>query len=130
MGDRVLFQVVQKVEGQRTKVGPVVYGHWCGSRAPKICAKLRDRMASRPGDLGYTAARLVQECTATDPDGPLSFGLWNATKPLKPADSHGDAGIVLVHLTNVGMIFECFGGYLETDVETGLPRERRETVKG
>ena len=115
MGDRVLIQVVSGDE-----ISPVAYGHWCGARAPKIIASLKERMKDRPGDVSYTFARLMQEMIGNDP-GPLSFGAWNATKRLTKEDSHGDAGCILIDVSK-GFRCECFGGYLETDKD-GMPRE-------
>ena len=116
MGDRVLLQVVKGSD-----FGPVVYGHWCGDRAPDIVRKLAARMAQRPGDMDYTTARLVQECTAGDPEGALSFGVWNAPARLAGEDSHGDAGVVLIDCAN-GFRCECLGGYLRTGPD-GFPVE-------
>jgi hypothetical protein len=107
MGDRVLFQVVGK-EG----FSPVVYGHWSGCKAPEVLERLQARMKGREGDVQYTAARLVQELVG-DAEGGLSFGLWNAKAKLKAKDSHGDAGVVLIHAERDGLRFECLGGYLK-----------------
>jgi hypothetical protein len=115
MGDRVLFQVVNG----SGEFGPVVYCHWAGARAPEIVRKLAARMAGRSGDFDYATARLVQECTAGDPDGALSFGVWNADKQLTAEDSHGDAGVVLIDCSH-GFRCECLGGYLRADAE-GMP---------
>ena len=115
MGDRVLFQVVNGA----VNAGPVVYCHWAGYRAPEIVRKLAARMSARPGDMDYATARLVQECTAEDPDGALGFGVFNAKGRLTEKDSHGDAGIVLIDCSN-GFRCECLGGYLTVDGE-GMP---------
>ena len=115
MGDRVLFQVVNGA----VNAGPVVYCHWAGDRAPEIVRKLAARMSARPGDMDYATARLVQECTAEDPDGALGFGVFNAKGRLTEKDSHGDAGIVLIDCSN-GFRCECLGGYLTVDGE-GMP---------
>ena len=56
MGDRVLFQVVSESSG---KFSPVIYGHWSGECAPEIANSVAKRMADRPGDVEYAAARLV-----------------------------------------------------------------------
>ena len=124
MGDRVLFQVVSREDGKR-RVSPVAYGHWCGARAPEIAAKLKARMATRGADVPYTFARLIQEMVRDD-DGNLSFGAWNCARLLKEADSHGDAGIVLIRYDKAddrSMTFECMGGYLEVGPD-GLPRDK------
>lgn len=129
MGDRVLFQVVNGSE-----ISPVAYGHWAGSKAPAIMRRLKERMKGREGDVSYTFARLLQEMTAGD-DGNLSFGAWNADKVLTAADSHGDAGVVIIDITpkpakNVDKLAgygeikrfhcKCLGGYLKTGKD-GLP---------
>ena len=113
MGDRVLLQIVQDNE-----FGPVVYCHWSGARAPEIVRALAERMKQRPGDLDYASARLVQECTAADPDGALSFGISNAPARLTADDSHGDAGVVLIDCNTFKC--ECLGGYLRTGAD-GFP---------
>lgn len=108
MGDRVLFQVVNGKE-----IGPVVYAHWSGSKAKEIVFKLASRMANRLGDVSYTSARLVQEVCESVSDKSHSVGVWSAKSKLKAADSHGDAGIVLIDANT----FECtyLGGYLVTE---------------
>lgn len=117
MGDRVLFQVVNKADP--AAFGPVIYGHWAGSNAPAIVRRLAERMADRAGDVDYATARLVQECTAGD-DGALGFGVWNASARLTADDSHGDAGVVLVDCGD-GFRCECAGGYLRNGSD-GFPR--------
>lgn len=124
MGDRVLFQVISKANP--AEFGPVIYGHWSGSDAPRIVRQLAARMAERPGDVTYAAARLVQECVARD-GGALGFGVWNASRRLTADDSHGDAGVVLVDCAD-GFRCECLGGYLRTGPD-GFPIERRATVR-
>jgi hypothetical protein len=104
--------------------GPVVYCHWSGYRAPEIARKLAARMASRPGDMDYATARLVQECTANG-DGPLGFGVSNAAARLTSEDSHGDAGIVLIDCDSFKC--ECLGGYLDTGAD-GFPVEQGATA--
>ena len=125
MGDRVLFQVISSAN-KPTEFSPVLYGHWCGSRAPSICAAIKARMRGRPG-VSYTAARLVQEAIGYS-NGNLSYGLSNAEGVLTAEDSHGDAGIVLVDVTGPVMHFECLGGYLTTDGDTVTsPYDQQET---
>lgn len=119
MGDRVLFQVVRTASKE---FGPVVYCHWSGARAPEIVRKLAVRMASRTGDIDYATARLVQECTAPDPDGALSFGVSNAPVMLTEEDSHGDAGVVLFDCSTFKC--ECLGGYLVTGPD-GFPVDQQ-----
>jgi hypothetical protein len=107
MGDRVLIQVVSGKE-----FSPVAYGHWSGFYTPEILTRLKERMRNRPGDVSYTFARLIQEMTNGDKDC-LSFGAWNADAVLKEDDSHGDAGCVLIDVSE-GFKCKCIGGYLET----------------
>jgi hypothetical protein len=114
MGDRVLFQVVRGAD----EFGPVVYCHWSGARAPEVVRRLAERMKERRGDIDYASARLVQECTAADPDGALSFGVSNAPAQLTAEDSHGDAGVVLIDCDTFKC--RCLGGYLETGAD-GFP---------
>jgi hypothetical protein len=111
MGDRVLFQIVGREE-----VSPVIYCHWAGSLAPDIARRLAARMASRPGDVPYAAARLVQECATGT--GSTGFGVWNTLARLTAEDSHGDAGVVLIDCDSWRC--ECLGGYLVTGAD-GFP---------
>ena len=106
MGDRVLVQVVSSKE-----FSPVAYGHWYGSYIAGALHRLKARMANRPGDVPYIFARLIQEMTEGDAKA-LSFGAWNADKELTADDSHGDAGVVIVDVSN-GFKCKCLGGYLE-----------------
>lgn len=112
MGDRVLIQCHNSKTGD---FGPVVYGHNSGGDAMAAVARLRARMESRPGDLEYSSARLVQELIGRDTSN-LSFGLWNAGALLTAEDSHGDAGVILLDVAN-GLSAECLGGYLEQGSE-------------
>ena len=121
MGDRVLFQVIKDPhidrytkEGNPRQCSPVIYGHWSGDEAPAICERLKARMADRPGDVEYTAARLVQELIEGR-EGNLGFGIWNRDTPLTADDSHGHGGIVLVYVHDDGpLTFKAIGGYLGT----------------
>ena len=117
MGDRVLFQVIH---GDRS--GPVAYGHWSGSRAPEVARRLAARMESRPGDLDYATARLVQELV-NGAEGSTGFGVWNSSRRLVETDSHGDAGVVLIDCAD-GFRCQCFGGYLRTGKD-GFPEVAR-----
>lgn len=121
MGNRVLFQVVQSRRNTEGPVlfGPVVYGHWSGGEAPKIVRRLAARMVTRPGDVDYATARLVQEVVADVPNSPLGVGVWNAKGVLTEDDSHGDAGVVLIDCSD-GFRCECLGGYLRTGPD-GFP---------
>lgn len=105
MGDIVLMQVV----GQG-KFSPVIYGHWCGEQAPEIVKRLQKRMSERKGDVDYIAARLVQEAI-NGRSGDTGFGIWNAEKVLTAADSHGDAGVVLINADTLEPTY--IGGYLD-----------------
>ena len=118
MGDRVLFQVVRGASSAQANIGPVVYCHWSGERAPQIVRALAKRMVDRPGDVEYATARLVQECTGANA-GATGFGVWSATSRLTEEDSHGDAGVVLIDCAN-GFRCECLGGYLRTGAD-GFP---------
>ncbi len=110
MGNKVLMQVYNS---DTNKFGPAVYGHWSGSDAKDIAQRLKVRMHNRIGDVDYSSARLVQEMINNEP-GDGGFGIFNVDKILTIADSHGDAGIVLI---------DCFndheptfiGGYLSRD---------------
>lgn len=93
MGDRALVQFVCG-----TEFSPVIYLHWSGSEVPGILTRTAHRMRDRASDVSYVAARFIQDATAADPDGGLSFGVWNAERILQRDDSHGDAGIILVQL--------------------------------
>ena len=110
MGDRVLMQCYSSKTGV---FGPVLYCHWAGSDAPQIVKALRDRMAERPGDPDYSSARLVQIAIGNDASA-LSFGIWNATALLTESDSHGDAGCVLIDVSD-NHSAQYFGGYLKAE---------------
>ena len=116
MGDRVLMQVVGKNE-----FSPVLYGHWSGESSPQVCERIRARMHGREKDVPFTAARLVQELIGDGREGNLGFGIWNAEAELTEKDSHGDAGIIIVDVTENVMRFRCMGGYLKVSDTTGLP---------
>lgn len=93
MGDRVLVQLKNSEE-----VSPVLYGHWAGRDAEGWLDELKQRMGDRITDLSYSFARLVQIATKTDPDGILSYGVWNSEKELDSAASHGDAGCYVLNV--------------------------------
>ncbi|MBU3721236.1 MAG: hypothetical protein FGM22_10935 [Burkholderiaceae bacterium] len=118
MGDRVLMQCFNSHTGE---VGPVLYCHNAGYRAPEIVRKLAERMIERQGDLEYNSARLVQEAIAGQA-GALSFGLSNAVAKLTDDDSPGDAGVILIDVAQRHRC-ECLGGYLMVG-EDGFPTER------
>lgn len=112
MGDRVLMQCHSAKSG---RFGPVVYCHWLGDKAPQIVNRLINRMRPRTGDLDYSSARLVQECTLAqiDPDSYMSIGVWNSDHLLTAKDSHGDAGCVLIDVDTWQTTY--VGGYLRYD---------------
>lgn len=97
MGNRVLIQFIGTGSNGDREFSPVIYGHWAGSKAAGSLVVLRKRMSDRPGDISYVAARCVGLLIGDD-DGSTGYGLWNATKILTAADSHGDAGIFLVDI--------------------------------
>lgn len=107
MGDRVLMQCYDN----KGNVGPGVYCHLAGDRAPQIVKALRARMKDRPDDVGYSTARLIQEACGND-SGALSFGCFNTEALLTEEDSCGDAGVVLINVSD-GHKAKCFGGYLK-----------------
>lgn len=107
MGDRVLMQCHSSKTGD---FGPVLYCHWVGDRATKIVEALRERMKQRPDDVEYSSARLAQIAMGMDDDC-LSFGLWNANGLLTAEDSHGDAGCVLIDVSD-NHSAKYLGGYL------------------
>lgn len=108
MGDRVLMQVFSSKSGE---FGPVVYGHWSGETAPEVVDRLRARMKNRLDDVQYSSARLVQEIIGDDRHD-TGFGIWNTSAKLTAADSHGDAGCVLIDCANDHKA-QYFGGYLK-----------------
>jgi hypothetical protein len=119
MGDRILIQVTRKPKSGPVEFSPIAYGHWMGASAPEILTRLKERMKDRTGDVTYTFARLLQEMAAEEPEGALSLGCWNAEQVLTSEASHGDAGVVLVDVSN-GFRCVCLGGYLSTGPD-GLP---------
>ena len=110
---------MQCISSKSGEVGPVVYCHWSGRRAPYIVRRLAARMKGREGDLSYSSARLVQEAIGMNTNGNISFGVWNSATKLVPNDSHGDAGCVVIDVDN-GHKCECFGGYLSV-AKDGFP---------
>lgn len=102
---------MQVYNSESDEFGPVLYCHHSGSAAPSIVYRLKERMQSRGNDLEYASARLVQEAIDNDP-GALSFGIWNTDHLLTAADSHGDAGVVLIDCAD-GFKATYLGGYLK-----------------
>ena len=85
------------------------YGHWSGESALDIANRLKERMAASGDDIQYAAARLVQEMVGMD-NGNTGFGVWNADAKLTAGDSHGDAGVILIH-SDKGYEVEILCGY-------------------
>jgi hypothetical protein len=123
MGDRVLLQCVAGHGTAKQEVGPVLYLHWEGDKAPDVVAVLAERMKDRGsiGDVVYCSARLVE--AALDACGlrgtDTGIGMWNHDTPLTAKDSHGDAGCVLIHVDKKFRC-DCMGGYLKTGAD-GFP---------
>lgn len=125
MGDRVLFQVF-KLDPPTLygEFSPVIYAHWAGSDASKICEAIKIRMQGRAGDVEYTSARLIQIIGNGNNEGNTGIGIWNTDKLLTEEDSHGDAGVILIKVSDIHeMQFICLGGYLNIDNQTGYPRK-------
>lgn len=106
MGDRVLIQL----KDNAGDVSPVLYAHWGGDNTLSWVKKLKERMADRTNDLDYAFARLCQIAMDGD-NGNLSYGVRNHPAELMEADSHGDAGCVVVNIQDWSLV--CTGGYLE-----------------
>jgi hypothetical protein len=115
MGNRVLMQCINKKTGE---FGPVAYGHWSGGDVRSITERLAARMVERPDDVEYSSARLVQEMITFE-DGCLGYGLWNIDHILTADDSHGDAGVVLIDVSDNHSIIH-FGGYSPSDSYAGV----------
>jgi hypothetical protein len=120
MGDRVVFQVFKRLRPTGIDLSPAIYGHWSGGAVPEVCRRLRERMADRPFDVNYTAARCVQELIGAA-GGNTGFGISNQLALLTVDDAE-DAGVVLIEATDNGLVFECVGGYL-TIGNDGLPKD-------
>lgn len=119
MGDRLLMQCHNDVGD----FGPVVYCHWSGPEAPEIVRAFARVMATRPDDVEYATARLLQAAIKSD-TGNTGFGVMNATKLLDAGDSHEDAGVVLIDVSN-GFRCRCLGGYLR-DGSDGFPSAKEQ----
>ena len=96
MGNTVLMQCVNKKTGE---FGPVCYGYYTGTDAPAVVERLARRMRERQNDVQYSSARLVQEMIAFE-DGCLGQAIWNADHILTAEDSQGDAGVVLIDVSD------------------------------
>lgn len=116
MGDRVYFQCwIPDDETGNDQYGPAIYGHNSGSLVPEILNRLRTQMATRPGDIPYATARLV-ECLINETGiagGCYSVGVENADRLYHAGDSPGDAGVVRVNVLNFSA--EYLGGYYGPD---------------
>lgn len=119
MGDRVLFIVHNKSAGDmEVEYSPIIYGHNSGYAAPRLLAKLHERMENRRGDVAYAAARLIGIMHESIP-GNLSLGVWNLPEDFRKEAgyltemSHGDAGVVLYDCVDGSV--ECYGSYLIGD---------------
>lgn len=110
MGDRCLMQC----HTSNGEFGPVIYTHWGGSAVPSLVKKFLSQ--ARRADLDVCSADLTKTCDA--------FSIWNASKLLTAEDTHGDAGVVLINVTD-GTV-RAFGGYLERHAWEKLqPFERK-----
>lgn len=107
MGNRVVIQFVSGVGNS-----PAIYGHWSGREAAGMLTKLREQMSDRPSDIAYIAARAVARLIvdADAVDDSTGFGIWNAPAQLTADDSHGDAGIYLVNVSQSVWQVSVFGG--------------------
>lgn len=113
MGDRVLMQCYNS---KTNEFGPVAYGHWSGDRALAVADALATRMVTRPGDLAYASARMVQ-ALVRDATGNTGFGLWNTDHLLTAYDSHGDAGCIILDVAN-RLKPTFMGGYYDHAADT------------
>lgn len=117
MGDRVLIQL----KDSDGAVSPVCYLHWHGGRAPDLIRETAKLMQSRGEDIAYAFARLVGVCHQHI-EGNTSLGVWpldGDAEQLSPEQSHGDAGIYIVHCGTWEV--EAFGGYGESFSVSGKP---------
>ena len=110
MGDRVMMQCISRKTGE---FGPVCYGHWSGAEAPSIVERLASRMSERQNDVHYSSARLVQQMIHGS-TGDSGYGIWNIDHILTADDSPGDAGVVLIDVSdNHSPTY--LGGYLPNE---------------
>lgn len=112
MGDRALIQLRGAED-----CSPVLYLHWGGHDVAAILTRAQERMHTRPNDVEYAFARLVQAAVGDD-DGNTGIGVWNRPEPLTAADSHGDAGCFLVDVRNPRWVVYVGGGYGFDDAPT------------
>lgn len=110
MGDRVLIQFKSGKE-----LSPVVYLHWGGGSVAKLLLQTSSLLRTRGADVSYTCARFIGYCHAENPDSALSLGVWNQKTKLSAKDSHGDAGCIVVDVSDRPWQFECSGGYLNAE---------------
>lgn len=111
MGNRVLVQFTS-TDANSVRFSPVIYGHWHGYYIYKTIELLRKQMADRPGDIAYIAARLAgRMCEEAGLDKSTSVGIWNADHILVEKDSHGDAGIFLIDVSQPTWKVKVFAGW-------------------
>jgi hypothetical protein len=108
MGDRALVQFKDK----SGELSPVCYLHSHGYAVMDLIQELEEIMQGRPDDLNYSFARFVGVCH-TSISGNLSLGVWNQLTELNDGDSHGDAGVLVVHCFGEWEV-ECWGGYYKS----------------
>jgi hypothetical protein len=116
MGDRAVIQLRTKDE-----MSPCLYMHNSGDEVAAILKRTHTRMEGRGNDVSYAFARLVQEAIG-DSWGCLSFGVWNQTELLTESDTHGDAGVFVVDVSDGVWRVYAGGGYAfeGKDVPEGL----------
>jgi hypothetical protein len=109
MGDRALI-----VFHGGKQHSPVIYLHWGGYEVVGLLKKTRALMNDRLGDVEYTAARFCGICHE-DTDGNTSLGMWNSPKDIEELKasnySHGDAGVILVDVSDSTWIAKAYNGY-------------------
>jgi hypothetical protein len=125
MGERILFQAVDEVNG---RVGPVVYAHWAGEDGDIIAAAVLRRCRGKFDPEGATPwivyeaiAREFEPAPTRDDYG--SVYCYSASEALTADDTHGDGGIVLFVLTREGLQVRAFGGYWDVGAENALIRK-------
>jgi hypothetical protein len=118
MGNRALV-----IFHDRDRVSPTVYLHWHGGDVPEWLDELKLLMQGRFNDAEYAAARFIGICHAKI-DGHLSLGVFSNAfnlldvrrKATLEAESHGDAGVVVVDTSDFS--WKAYGGYLATSRKT------------
>lgn len=113
MGDRAIIVLRDK-----DNHSPIIYCHWGGCHVNEYLDELDVMMRDRPGDLLYSAARLVG-IIHNHLEPPYSLGMRNSKLPHPSkctyktyADlSNGDAGTILYDVNTKQRHY--FRGYLE-----------------